>query len=752
MRLAPHYLDLGEFERLIEEARSADLAEAAELRKRALALWRGPPLADVAFEGPSRHDAGRLAELHLSTQIERIESELKLGRHTQNIGELEALVAAHPYRERLQALLMLALYRSGRQADALDAYRAVRARLRDELGLEPGQELRDLEATILRQDPSLALDLPDVQRSVEPDAKVVEEVRPVTALLADILGIAALNDRLPLDEATALVGECVAQMTNAVAEYGGSVHAAEAPEIVAQFGLPHAREDDPERAVRTGLRILEVVGDYARDVAETWHVPDFAVRVAINTGRVEEGREDASTLVDELRSTAPPRAITVGAETERRLSHRFDFERQGLTGFRLIGPRTARREPSLRPLIGRDHEIERISAVVADLANGRGRALLFVGEPGVGKTRLLTELRAQLPNGVTWLEGHCPSYGGSPLSPFVEVLRRWLGVESGDAEIVRRTRVRARLGPLFRADEQHNVAALGRLIGVDVGADESADADTRRSYVSWIEAMTSENPVVLAIEDMHWADAATRQLTEDLLGLTDQAAILLVATLRRDVGSEGWRFRTRMLADFSHRGSELVLEPLSPDETRRLLATLLPGAFDEPTREEIVACSEGNPLYLEEVLRALIAGGGLEQRHRTWTTTLRPSQLLPPALENLLVARIDRLDDDARRLAQIAAVIGREFPVSVLSLAADGDTREALRSLLRAEIVREVRRYPELVCAFRHGLLQEAALSTLTHSRRRELYGRVASAFEQLYADSLDDHRERLAHYNAQSA
>jgi predicted ATPase len=182
-----------------------------------------------------------------------------------------------------------------------------------------------------------------------------------------------------------------------------------------------------------------------------------------------------------------------------------------------------------------------------------------------------------------------------------------------------------------------------------------------------------------------------------------------------------------------------------------MLATLLPGVLDEATRAEVVARAEGNPLYVEELLRALLEGGGLERRHRTWTTTVRSSLLLPPALENLLVARIDRLPTAARRLAQIAAMIGREFPAAVLEQVAGESANEDLAVLLRAEIVRELRRYPELQCEFKHGLLQDAALSTLTPATRRELSGQVASAFEKLYADSLEEHLERLAHYHAQA-
>ncbi|HET9242909.1 MAG TPA: BTAD domain-containing putative transcriptional regulator [Gaiella sp.] len=152
----PRSLDLLEFERLTSEARAAPVVESVKLRREALALWRGPPLADVVLEGPERHELARLSELRLGTQIERIDAELRLGRHSQLVGELEALVAEHPYQELAAALLMLALYRSGRQAEALDVYRAMRTRLDNELGLQPGQQLRDLEAAILRQDDTLA--------------------------------------------------------------------------------------------------------------------------------------------------------------------------------------------------------------------------------------------------------------------------------------------------------------------------------------------------------------------------------------------------------------------------------------------------------------------------------------------------------------------------------------------------------------------------------------------------------------------
>jgi len=777
LRVDPRALDLLEFQRLAAKAGGAALDAAVQLRQRALALWRGPLLADVVLEGPGRHEPGRLAELRLKTQIERVDAELELGRHEDVIGELEALVRAHPYQERLHAQLILALYRSGRQADALEAYRTVRTALSDELGLQPGQALRELETAILRQDDALFPDPSETAspRPAEPPPKrsSSDELRPVTVLFADIVGSTALGERLAPDEVKELIGECVTQMSKAVEEYGGTVQAYEGDGICAYFGVPSAHEDDPERAARTALRILEVAGDYARDIAKAWGIPDFDVRVGINTGRTGVGPVgagspqtvalgDATNVAARLQAAAPPGAIAVGEETARRLAHRFDFEPVGdiavkgraesVRAVRLAGPRAASSVPALRPLVGREPDLVRLRTVAAGLEAGRGQVLLLVGEPGIGKTRLLTELRSLVAQRSTWLEGHCLSYGGLPSWPFIEVLRRWLDVELGDADVVIRTRARARLGSLFGNDPSRVPSGIGRLLGIELGIGPGeGPEEVRRGYVAWVEKLAERQPVVLALEDVHWAHSSTRELAEELLALTDRAPLLLVATLRRDPESEGWQLRSRALADFSHRVTELQLEPLAPEAVSTLLATLLPGVLDEATRTEVVARAEGNPLYVEELLRALLEGGGLERRHRTWTTTVRSSLLLPPALENLLVARIDRLPMAARRLAQIAAMIGREFPAAVLEQVAGESANEDLAVLLRAEIVRELRRYPELQCEFKHGLLQHAALSTLTPATRRELSGQVASAFEKLYADSLDEHLERLAHYHAQA-
>jgi predicted ATPase len=256
---------------------------------------------------------------------------------------------------------------------------------------------------------------------------------------------------------------------------------------------------------------------------------------------------------------------------------------------------------------------------------------------------------------------------------------------------------------------------------------------------------------VVAIEDIHWADPSTRELVEDMLELADVVPMLFTCTSRIDPESEGWKIRVRILTDFAHRAVELPLGPLSDDAAKQLLGHLPRSrALDPVELELIVQGAEGNPLYLEELLSAFAEGKG-PRRGQTWAGTMT-SRVLTPTLESLLVARIDRLPPGARRLAQIAAVVGRRFSQRVLEHVAETENLEAeLAMLLRADIIREFRRYPEPEYVFRHGLLRTASLTTLPPARRRQLYGAVGVAFETLFADSLDDHLEVLAHYFARS-
>jgi predicted ATPase len=327
-------------------------------------------------------------------------------------------------------------------------------------------------------------------------------------------------------------------------------------------------------------------------------------------------------------------------------------------------------------------------------------------------------------------------------------VRSWLGLGEADADVVVRMRLKAGLAELLGDGAREVLPGLAVLLGVrlDPGDPLPASAgplDPGGAVRAWVEALSAAGPVVIALDGFQWADASTLELTERLLELTDRTPTMLIVSLRPDPSGPAWAFRSKVLADYGHRGEELRLPPLPEDAARRLAEFVLPAReFDESSLGGLVQRSEGNPLFLEKLARNFQP----RDRERTWSISIR--ELLPSSLESLLVARIDRLPEGARRLLQTAAVVGRTFALPVVAqVLGTGDLREELAVLFRADFVREVRRYPALECTFRHGLIQEAALETLTPERIRGLNGKVAAAYEELFADSLDSWVETLAYH-----
>ena len=543
--------------------------------------------------------------------------------------------------------------------------------------------------------------------------------------------------------------------------------------------MPTAHEDDADRAAEAALELLTTVAAYGRDVRQAWGIEEFDVRIGINGGLAAVGTVgaaqpqpvalgDMTNVAARLQGSAAPRhhrrrrehgaapdaAVRAGAD------RRADAQGAGGAGHGLAGapPQDLQRRP-LAGAAGRQGDRGRPAEASADdLIAGRGQSLLLVGDAGIGKSRLLAELHDRAGDGVTWLEGDCRSYGAAGLYwPFVQMMRAWLGVEPADREIVVRMGVRARLPrctttrPLTRCSSSATCSPSSRMPTKgerirDTSADDLS-AGIRAAFCEWIMRLAVRAPVAVAIEGLHEADASTCQMLEDLLDLTDRAPVLVVMTSRPERDTVAWRFRAHALTQFAHRFEEITLEPIAPEAAAQLLDVIAPGVLDPASRHELVGRAEGNPLYLEEMAHAL---EHKEFRPHAWTVTAGTAAPLPPTLDTLLIARFDRLDADARALGQTAAVIGRGTGPGAGARRRVGD-QAGLPGLLRSGVIREARRYPELEYSFRHGLLQEAARGTLTQARRADLCGRLAEVFEELFADSLDERLEMLAHYHAQS-
>ena len=337
-------------------------------------------------------------------------------------------------------------------------------------------------------------------------------------------------------------------------------------------------------------------------------------------------------------------------------------------------------------MVGRDAPFAELTAALEAVRAGRGRAALILGEPGIGKSRLLAELKrvAVTGEGVTWVEGRCLSFGRTlPYHLLVDVVRGLIGVgpmaEDPEIQAALRDRLAALLpDPADDAGRDEAYSTLGHLLGIQLGADVHNSADQlephtlQAAYLKCLgrlfAALTRDHPAVLVCEDIHWADPSSVEALGKLLQLVNEEPILLVLTSRPDRDAPGWRLVSQARDLFGDGMIEINLRPLSEEDSRELVANLLViESLPTKVRDFILARAEGNPFFVEEVIRMLIDRGAIVRQGEQWVATSAIEGVeIPETLHGLLLARIDRLPDDAKRTLRVASVIGRQFSVRVL--------------------------------------------------------------------------------------
>jgi adenylate cyclase len=589
------------------------------------------------------------------------------------------------------------------------------------------------------------------------------ERKQVTVLFADCVGFTELARAIDPEELHQVMDGCFHRLLEAVHRFEGTVNQFTGDGIMALFGAPIAHEDHARRAVAAALDVQGRLREYAGTLRRERGI-EFAVRIGINTGPVVVGKigddlrmdytaqGETVNLAARLQGAASPGGVVISEATHRLVAGYFDTRDEGervVKGYQrtvrvfVVTGRRARRarfdlavERGLTPLVGRAAQVSLLHEIWDRAAAGHGRVVSIVGEAGTGKSRLAWEFRQRLEGQrVTWVQGRAaPHAAAVPFHLAVELLEDNFGIGETDDERARVDKVERGVRRLDPALEW-TIPYLEHLLGLptdELGAGGLEPAQQKRRLGEAVRAFVlrgaQRRPIVVFAEDLQWMDPNSEELCRLLIDGIAGQALMFIGTYRSGYAPP-WRDRS-----FHH---SLALEPLTRDEARRMVAAL-PTKLEPALAELVVDRADGNPFFTEELARYLRERGDAAE--------------LPDTVHDLLTARIDRLPERLKRTLQVAAVLGREFRLSLLAaLAPSADLEPMLGELVSRELLRQKDVLPDPVYAFSHPLTQEVAYRGLLVKSRAELHGRAGEALEQLHGERLDDVLDELAEHYARS-
>ncbi len=574
-------------------------------------------------------------------------------------------------------------------------------------------------------------------------------------------GFTTLAETLDPEPLRDLINACFDRLVPCVERYGGTVDKFIGDEVMALFGAPVAHDNDPERAVRAALDMREPSAPSTPSEA-----PRSKPTSALNTGLVLAGAVgagsrteysvmgDAVNVASRLAETSAPGEILVGPGTYRRVGHLFACEEarpvrirgraEAVTVYRVLGALRRQGPHATRPgrwvgspLVGREREKEAFVAAVDRVSSReQGGILAVVGDAGLGKSRLTAEVRRLAGPELTWLEGRTLSFGRAiSYWPFLELVQAAAGIDSDDEEAERSEKLERMVARLFAEETPDILPYLATFLSLPVPEEledkvryldgEAMGRQVFRTMRLFVTRLAQERPLVLVFEDVHWLDDSSVELLEHLLPLTTEVPVLFCLVGRPEPDSPMLRLQHLARETYADRYEELLLAPLSTEEIRTLVGNLV-GRRDLPAglREAIDHKAEGNPFFVEEVIRALVDRGGLVPDERGgWQFSEKAQEItIPDTLQGVIMGRIDRLDEELKQVLRLAAVIGRSFFYRVLRSLSEAERRldDDIAILQSLELVREKTRDPELEYIFKHALVQEATYESILLQRRKD--------------------------------
>jgi class 3 adenylate cyclase/tetratricopeptide (TPR) repeat protein len=614
-------------------------------------------------------------------------------------------------------------------------------------------------------------------------ALAAEERKTVSVLFVDLVGFTARSDEADPEDVRATLRVYHDRLRKEIERFGGTVEKFIGDAVMAVFGAPTAHEDDAERAVRAALRVTEAIDELNAERPGL----DLAVRGAVHTGeavvalgaRPERGEGfvtgDVVNVASRLQGLAPVGGVVVGELTHRATRGPIEYEElepvqvKGKDGavpiWRVVGARSRFgvdiEAGSATPLVGRERELALMQQLYRRAAGDRAVQLVTLsGEPGVGKSRLVREFRRFIddePELIVWRQGRCLPYGeGITYWALGEVVKAHAGILENDDPEEAAAKL-AKAVELVAPDEAERDWIRTRLEPlVGLGGDASA-ADREESFAAWrgfLEAIATQGPFVLVIEDLHWADPSLLAFVEHLADWASGVALLILCSARPELYERhpAWGGGTR-----NH--TAIALSPLSPEETARLIGALLDQAvLPSETQSALMSRAGGNPLYAEEFVRMLIDRGVLVRRGAAWELTAGEDDIaVPESVQALIAARLDTLPPERKALLQDAAVIGKVFWAGAVAEMGGLDpstVRDGLHELARKELLRPARRPSiegETEYAFWHLLIRDVAYGQIPRAARSEKHVAAAGWIERIAGERTEDSAELLVHHHEQA-
>jgi class 3 adenylate cyclase/tetratricopeptide (TPR) repeat protein len=638
------------------------------------------------------------------------------------------------------------------------------------------------KATDFNLDRYLPQELVTKLESARSRHSMVGERRVITMLFCDVKGSTAAAEKVDPEIWTDIMNGVFEYMIRPIYKYEGLVPRLMGDAILAFFGAPITHEDDPQRAVLAGLEIQEGIKSYAGEI-HLKHGLEFGLRVGINTGMVVVGEigsdlrmeytaiGDAINLAARMEQTATVGTIQISEETYKLVAPFFDVEPLGevevkgksapVKTYRVL---TAKATPGhLRgleglssPLVGREAQLDLLSRRLRRLEKGAGSFVAVVGEAGLGKSTLIVELKKSHEYGsYQWLRGDALSYTRSiSYFPWRQIIRQSLDVHEADspAEVRKKLRYKCDCCSVPGADipfleamlAVEDEASVQTVAGVQGDALVQKMVEATRGYLCGI---AMEAPLAVILDDLHWADEASLNLLLSLADLSAAHPIFFICMLRPDKTAPSWDSIQKIQEKLEKRFDSILLEPLQAEQTDAMLTNLLGArALQEPIRDLIVQKADGNPFFVEELIRSLIETGQIVRENGHWKALTESAKIrMPNTLRAVLSARIDRLPELSRHVLQNAAVIGRSFDLRVLQYltSLNGELASQIQDLSDASLIEPA---PEAYI-FRHVLIQEAAYESILIKKRAELHRTIGETIEELHAERIEEFAPLLAYH-----